>query len=1054
MKKIALMLLGIALFGVLIAEAQVKSITGTVTSSDDGSGIPGVSVNVKGTTIGTVTNLSGEYLLDVPEDAKILVFSFIGMATQEVEITKNVIDVEMKTSSVDVDEVMVVAYGTSTKGSFTGSAGVVKAEELGKRQVSDVSNALAGSVAGVQTLSSNGQPGTSSSVRVRGVGSINAGKNPLYVVDGVPFDGDLSSISTSDIESMTVLKDAASTALYGARGANGIIIITTKKGEKGKAKINFDAKFGSNSRMITNYDVLTSPKNYTETAYQAIYNAAYYNLDYSSIDANAYANSVITSTSSGGYGYQIYTVPEGEVLIGTNGSLNPNATLGYSDGEYYYTPDDWADETFQNNIRQEYNLSISGGTDKSDYFISLNYLEDEGIISNSGFERFSGRFKGDHQLKDWLKVGVNVNYNNITSKYPSSQTSTTSSANAFFIANFIAPVYPVYVRDADTQQIMTNGDRKVYDYGDGASTNQTRSFMVLANPVGDLIYNKRNYYMDIVNSNFYAEISPVTGLKLTAKYGMNVDNTRRYTMGNAYMGQTSSYGGYSSQYNSRTYGFDQQYIADYKFPMNGEHQLDMMVGYDGYTYTYEYTYAYAENLYDPESYYLSNAIDNPDVAGEKDTYVTKGIFSRLNYSYNEKYFANIAYRRDASSRFSSDNRWGDFWSASAAWMISDENFMTISWIDMLKIKASLGQQGNDAIGNYYAYTDQYTVSGSEGVFSVTLDYKGNEDLTWETSTSYNVGVEYALFGDKLSGTIEYFGRKSSDMLYYKPVANSLGYSQIPMNIGSMTNSGVEFDVNYSILNTNDIKLSVNANATFLKNKINELHPDLEGELIDGSRIYEEGESMYRYYLVEWAGVDSETGKALYYAEEDDGSRYTTDDWSEAADYKVATDDLLPTVYGGFGVSVEAYGFDASIQCSYQLGGEIYDSGYQRLMHGGTSSYAGNNWHKDIYKAWTEENTNTDVPRLDANDQYANSTSTRWVTSSDYLCINNITVGYSLPSRLIKKIKLEKCRIYFVADNVALFSARKGLDPRQSYTSSTTAVYTPIRTLSGGVNLSF
>eukprot|EP00831_Metopus_contortus_P044114 TRINITY_DN35388_c0_g2_i1.p1 TRINITY_DN35388_c0_g2~~TRINITY_DN35388_c0_g2_i1.p1 ORF type:complete len:366 (+),score=22.73 TRINITY_DN35388_c0_g2_i1:174-1271(+) len=327
--------------------------------------------------------------------------------------------------------------------------------------------------------------------------------------------------------------------------------------------------------------------------------------------------------------------------------------------------------------------------------------------------------------------------------------------------------------------------------------------------------------------------------------------------------------------------------------------------------------------------------------------------------------------------------------------------------------------------------------------------------TWETSTSYNIGVDFAVLNSKLSGSVEYFGRKSTDMLYYKPVQGSVGYTSIPMNIGSMTNSGVELNLNLSIMNRDNFNWTANANATFIKNKINELHPDLEGQLIDGSRIYEEGESMYRYYFVEYAGVDPETGLALYYAGEgEDGERVKTSDYSSALEHKVATDDLLPAVYGGFSTSIEAYGFDASIQCSYQLGGDIYDSGYSRLMHEGNSGSAGNNWHKDIYNAWTPENTITDVPRVDASDLYANSTSTRFLTSSDYLSINNITLGYTLPSRLTDVLKVEKLRIYFAADNVALLTSRKGLDPRQSFTSATTARYTPIRTLSGGINLSF
>ena len=985
------------------------------------------------------------------------------MQTQEVAI-KPKLKIVLRSDTEVLDEVIVTAYGTSTKGTFTGSASVMKADKIEKRQVSNVSNALAGAVAGVQILSDNGQPGESAKVRIRGVGSINAGMEPLYVVDGVPYDGDLSSINSADIETMTVLKDAASTALYGARGANGIIMITTKKGTSGKARINFDAKWGANSRAIKTYDVMTSPKNYIETAYQSIYNSQI-SLGYSPEDANIRANKILPSEASGGLGYQVYTTAPGELLVGSNGKLNPNATLGYSDGQYYYTPDNWADETFQNNLRQEYNLSASGGSDKGTYYFAFGYLDDQGVISGSGFKRLNGRFKGDYKLYSWLKIGANVSYVNTESRYPGDQdaNATASSGNAFYIANNMAPIYPLYVRGADKQILLNNG-RKVYDYGDGQSTNFSRSFMSIANPSGDLIYNKREYLSDVINANWFAEITPITGLTISARYGLNIDNTRQNEMGNAYMGQSASYGGTAYQAAIRTYGFDQQYVANYQFALKDVHHFDVTAGYDGYSYEYTLLEGSGQNLYNPESFYLGNVIDKFTIGGKKDLYSTKGFFGRVNYSYNDTYFGNVSYRRDASSRFAPENRWGNFWSASVAWMLTRESFMEdITWVNMLKFKASFGQQGNDDIlypgvlleKNYYPWLDQYKMTGANGTFADgTLLYKGNPDITWETSTSYNIGADFGLFNNKLNGSIEYFGRKSKDMLYNRPTAGSLGYTAVPMNVGSMTNSGVEIDLNYQIMANKKFNWSVNMNATFVKNKINKLHPDLNGKLIDSDRIYEEGKSMYRMYLVDYAGVDEKTGEALYWAKDDNGNAIKTPEYSTAENYKVATDDMMPTVYGGLGTTFEAYGFDASIQLSYQLGGKIYDTGYRRLMHGGASSSAGWNWHKDIYNAWTPENPTSNIPRLNASDKYTNSASTRWLTSSDYLSINNITVGYTLPQQLVKKVMLDKVRVYFTADNVALISARKGLDPRQSYISATTALYTPIRTISGGISLTF
>jgi len=1057
------------IMSMMLAIAQNKQVSGTVTD-ENGEPVVGASVIVKGNaTVGTVTDVDGRFSLSVPESVTKLVVKYLGMQEQEIKAEPKM-NVTLSQLPNELKEVLVVAYGTSTKGTFTGSAGVLKAADLGKRQVSEVSGALAGAVAGVQILNSNGQPGTSSSIRIRGVGSINGSMAPLIVVDGIPYDGDLSSINTADVESVTVLKDAASTSLYGARGANGIVMVTTKKGASGKSKISVDARWGINSRSVTNYDMITSPKNYLETAYQSIYNAGIYNLGYNDVKANQYANQTLVSktSGSGGLGYQIYTVPDGQLLIGMNGKLNPNATLGYSDGKYWYTPDDWAKETFQNNLRQEYNLTISGGNDNSHHYISIGYLKDLGVIPNSGFSRLSGRFNGDYKIKEWLKIGTNLNYNYNVSKYPSEQVTTNSSGNAFFIANEMGPIYPLYVRDAKTHQIIMNNGRKVYDYGDGVSTNFSRSFMSIANPLGDLTYNKEEYLMDVFNSSSFVELTPLKGLTLTARYGIFVDNTRYNSLGNAYMGQSAQYGGTAYQAHTRTSGFDQQYIADYRFMLHNAHQFDITAGFDGYSYTYSDLEGGGQNLYNPESFYLSNSIDNPTIVGYADFYATKGFFGRLNYSYNDKYFASLSFRRDASSRFAPNKRWGNFYSASAAWLINKEDFMkTVSWVDVLKVKASYGQQGNDNISStnsryaYYAWQDQFQVTGANGVFSDgTLLYKGNPDLTWETSNSYNAGIDFALFKNRLTGTVEYYGRKSSNMLYNQPVPGSIGYPYIPKNIGSMTNTGVEIDLTGQIVNTRNIKWAVNVNATSNKNKIIKLAPELGGKWINGTRIYEEGYSMYRMYLVKYAGVDPTTGQAQYWTKDDDGNIVKTFDYTDAsAKNKGATKDLLPKWFGGFGTMVEGFGFDASIQFSYQLGGFIYDQGYADGMGGGARSTngpsdAGQGWNKDIYNAWTPENTNTNVPRLNASDRYVNSQSDRFITNSNYLSLNNITVGYTVPAKLLREIQFDKIRVYFAADNIGIISSRKGLDPRQSFTSATTSLYTPIRTVSGGISITF
>ena len=1053
MKRKIMLLLACLFVGIGLATAQTQTVTGVVISEEDGQPVIGASVLVKDTQLGTITGIDGDFkLTNVPSSAKTIVISYIGMQTVEVAIKEN-IKVYMKSDSEMLDEVMVVAYGTAKKSAFTGSASVVKGEELEKRQVSNLTNALSGTVSGVQTTSSNGQPGTSATVRIRGIGSMYASNTPLYVVDGMPFEGDISSINTQDIESMTVLKDAAAAALYGARGANGVILVTTKKGKTGEATITAEARWGVNSRMIKNYDVLERPDTYMENLYTALYNGYYYNSGYTAEKAHQTANSNLVSS----LGYQIYTVPTDQYLVGRNGRLNPNATLGYNDGDFYYTPDNWADNSFSNEMRQEYNISARGGTEKMNYYISAGYLTDNGVIANSGFDRISTRLNVDYQLKEWLKVGSNVGYTNSTSRYPGEQTNSSSSMNAFYIANMIAPIYPMFVRDA-TGTIMrdANTGRPVYDYGSKAhSTNFSRNFMSISNPASDLAYNKTEYLMDILDAKWFANVDIFDGLTFKATLGLHIDNTRYHDVGNKYYGQSANYGGSVTQDVTRSYVLEQQYLLNYKKEF-GKHNIDVLAGYESMEYNAENVWANGYNMYNDKNWTVGNVIDKINGSGSFSEIARIGLLSRVSYDFDTKYYVSASYRRDASSRFHPDNRWGDFFSFSAAWDIAKEGFMSdAEWVNMLKVKASYGEQGNDGIGNNYAYVDQYQVTGAEGVFADgTLTYKGNKDITWETSKAFNAGVDFSLFQGKLGGTVEYFSRQTSDMLYYKPMAPSNGYTEFPMNIGSMRNSGWEIELNYTPVETNDVKWTINANATFLKNEIIELHPDLEGEMISGSQIYREGESIYQFYMVEYAGVDPETGLAQYWAKEGD-EEYKTDDWSKAKNTnRKGTGDIMADVYGGIGTTVEFYGFDFSVQCAYQFGGKMYDNGYASLMHGGTSSDAGQNWHKDILNAWSPENKNTNIPRLDAIDSYTNSLSTRFITSSDYFSINNITLGYTLPKRWTNALGVESLRLYGAADNVALFSARQGFDPRMGYTAATSASYSALRTISGGVKLTF
>lgn len=1071
MKKLFLLMTTVLLM-TICAVAQTKVVSGTVVFAGDDEPLPGATILPVGGGQGCSTDLDGKFTLTVPARVTKLKVSYVGMIEQIVDAGQD-ITVKLDNSENNLDEVMVVAYGTSKKSAYTGSASVVKAEQIEQRQVTNAVNALAGTVAGAQIITTNGQPGSSPNVYIRGIGSLSTSAQPLYVVDGMPFDGDIASLNTADVESMTVLKDAAAAALYGARGANGVILITTKKGKSGDAKVTVDAKWGGNSREIGAYDVIKDPALYTEMAYQALRNGYMYHQGADAMTAHSKANSALYSAF--GKGYQVWGVPAGQQMIGTNGKLNPNATLGYATATNYFVPDDWAKETFRTGLRQEYNVSVSGGTDRFKFFGSFGYLGDQGIIDGSDYNRISGRINVEYQAKSWLTLGSTMAYNHIKSGWPSGQDGDGGTANnAFNICNNIAPIYPMYVRDA-SGQIMhdTRTGYPVFDLGDGKyALNTSRNYMSGGNPQSSFLNDTDDTLMDIFQANWWARVTPITNLDITGTVGYFLDNTRNHAINSPYYGssQVVERGGIAQQAFSRLRGLNLQLLANYRRTFADIHHGDIMLGYESYDRNSENLSVYGYNLYDPNHWAVNNTLDNElrrSSGGNPINYTTRGIFGRINYDYDSRYFASFSYRRDASSRFAPDKRWGNFFSVSVAWDAAKEKFLeSQTWIDLLKVKGSFGQQGNDNLGgNYwYAYQDLYQITGYDAWSDGTLLVKGNPDLTWETSNALNIGVDFSFWQGKLAGTIEYYQRQTSDMLYLKPVAPSLGYTSFPMNIGSLRNYGMEFELNYRPISTRNITWDLNWNGTWIRNKILKLTEDanvVDGkhQIIRGTMIWREGESAYNYYMVEYAGVNPENGAPMYWDKDENGKEYKTENFDLAyANNRKLSGNVLPTFYGGFGTTLKAYGFDFGIQFGYQLGGRTYDTQYGTVMHNGGTSSLGTNFHTDMLKAWTPENTNTNIPKLDtqANYNLGGQNTDFLLISSNYLSINNITVGYTLPGKWTSKIGIESIRIYGVADNVALFSKRKGLDPRMGsfYMGDSYGAYSVIRTISGGIKVVF
>ena len=1050
------------------AYAQNISVSGNVTDASTGEPVPYVSIHLEGSMTGTNSDNEGHYSISAPHDGT-LVFSSIGYKTTKVAIASSgIIDVVLHPDSEYLDETIVVAYGTATRSSFTGSASMVGAEAIEARTVTDVTSALAGTAPGVQVISSSGDPASSgATIRIRGIGSMSASNAPLYIVDGMPYDGAISEINPNDVESMSVLKDAAASAIYGARGANGVVLITTKRARGQDAVIKFDAKWGSNSRLIPQYDVISDPAQYYETHYRMMYNSQIY-AGKSADEAYAYADATLFDQNNGGLGYQVFTVPEGEKFIGKDFKLNPKATLGYTDGEYYYIPDDWYKETFHNSFRQEYNFSVSGSKDKFSYYGSVGYLDDGGIVNNSDFKRYTARVNADYQAKKWLKMSTNISYTHTDSQTASYTDTFGSSANVFYITNNIGPIYPLYVRDAQGNIMYENG-MKVYD------ANQTNFIRpnIVGNAVRDNEVNRKRNYSDMVSGKFGLTATPLKGLSLTGNVGLMNENSR-YNALYSQFGGASSTDGQAYVSHDRYFAVNTQLLAEYKTDFGGTlHNLEALAGYELYKLKIQSLEGQNDHLYDPFIGELGNAdgTKSKKTSSFTSDYVTQGFLARLQYNYGEKYFISGSYRRDASSRFAKGHRWGNFGSIGAAWLISSEPFMQEAyWVNMLKLKVSWGVQGNDNLypnasyaRKYYPYADNYTHSYNEetGEYSLTLAYKGNEDLTWESSQSFNAGVDFELFAGYLSGSIEYFSRRTTDLLYSKDVplssGNPTGY--YPVNVGSILNRGFEASLYGDIFSTRNVQWSWNLNMSHYRNEILSLDESVAKDGIKGGNyIYKVGGSLYEAYMYRYAGVDPESGKGLYYYKDEDGSVKTTDVFADADQFECGS--VLPKLYGGFGTSLRLYGFDLSAQFSFQLGGRYYDGTYQSLMH--TDSSVGNAWHKDVLKSWSPDNPSSDIPRLDGDTSVGQSAVDRFLISSNYLSVNNVTVGYSFPQKWMEKLKIAGLRVYFAADNLAVASARKGVDPRYSiglgsFTSGSglnSGSYSAMRTLTGGLTVTF
>ena len=1044
-----------------------SQISGKVTSSEDGSPVIGASIKVAGTNTGTVTDIDGNFSLNAPAGSK-LEISYIGMVSKTVKAGRN-LNIVMDSDNHSLDEVMVVAFGTAKKSAFTGSAAVVGSEELSKKVTTNVADALVGSVPGLQLRGGTGQPGdTQGKINIRGIASMYASTDPLIIVDGAPYSASLSNIPTEDIESVSILKDAASAALYGARGAAGVIIVTTKKGSNKEAKINVDMKWGSNSRAIPDYDVIKDPGQYYEAYYAQLYNRNFYGRGQSAEQANLNANKTMLSDLR----YNVFTYPDNEQLIGLDGKINPHATLGRvvtgTDGKkYLMTPDDWANTLYNKSLRQEYNVSANGGTDRSTYYTSVGYLKDDGIIQQSGYERLTARLKADYQAKKWLKLGTNVGFvtSNQTQSSGLSSTSTLAN-NPFVFTSTLAPIYPLFIRDENGNIMKDDLGNDLYDFGSSSKFGIVRPVLDNNNPMAELALNRVTANGHQLNASMSADIQITSFLKASLTSTLIWGQTNGHTYSNAYYGPKANVNGELQKESTESWRQNHTQTLTY-YQDFGKHSVTVLLGHEYYKTNTRYLSATGQGGFTPSIQELAAFAKKLDSNSYRTAYNVEGYFGNAQYSYDDKYFGSFSYRRDASSRFAKDHRWGNFWSIGGAWLISKESWFKAPWVDELKIKASIGQQGNDNIGNW-AYIDLYTLSKtSDTSMAASFARMGNKNITWETTTNLNIGTEFSFFNRRLSGTIDFYSKKTTDLLFWLSIPESAGSRGYYGNVGDIRNNGIEVTLTGSIIRTKDLDWSVTANIAHNSTKILKL-PESKiadnGGFNETSKLettqywYRVGGSLYNGYMPKYAGVN-EKGEATYWVDEDAGGgkhgtkySYTTTNPNSASKYE--TGSLLPKAFGGFSTTVVYKGFDFTASFDYQIGGKVYDSRYASLMSPcDNSSAAGSAIHKDYLKSWSPNNTSSNIPRWQYGDNYTTAQSDRFLTNASYFNFQSFTVGYSIPTQHIPFFS--KIRVYCSGENLGFISARKGLDPRYSYDGGTTLnAYSPVRNISGGIQLTF
>ncbi|WP_100610642.1 SusC/RagA family TonB-linked outer membrane protein [Confluentibacter lentus] len=1091
-------------FVVQLTFAQEKTVSGTVI---DGSGlpIPGATVLVKGTSTGTSSDFDGNYSIRANQGAT-LVFSFVGYVTKEVAVgTSNTINVSLNEDVQALEEVLIVGYGTSTKKSYAGTAATISAENLEAKSFSNVTQALAGEVAGVTVINTSGQPGTVATVRVRGYGSPLGNRSPLYVVDGIPLAGnfELNSINPADIKSTTVLKDATATAIYGSRGANGVVLLTTKSGSSAEAGyIEVDVKTGVNTQIIPRYQVVSSPEEYIGYVWEGIYNRGVVTGQANPID---YANNRLLGDNGIGAGYNMWNAATGAALI------DPVTRTVRTGVSRLFTPEKYADLAFGTGFRTETNLRMGGGSEKSKYFVSLGYLDDKGYSINSDYKRYTARLNLNSDVKDWLELSANFAY-----AYSESTNNgqIDGAENLFEFADKMAPIYPVYARYPNSGELIADpiyGGFQ-YDYGSptgGTTPDPSRAFTRnrpnanLLNPIGSALLDFDGRQTNAINGNLSANIKLTDFLTLENTFGGQYSFLRRNNASNHVYGTGANTNGNITV--TDQVRWTQTFLQLLRFNKSfGLHTIEALAAHETFEQSFIQSRAFKQNVILPGVYRLNNYLESsspPD--GYEDGSGLESYFGQVNYSYADKYYLTGSIRTDGSSRFV-DDQWGVFGSVGAAWVVSEEDFMADSFISYLKAKASYGITGDQQGVSTVLGFDTFNANFVGGALAIDLRNTGAAGLTWETSKMFQAGLEMSL-GNYLDVNIDYYRKNTDNLFFQQRRGPSAGIATITVNDGVVLNSGLEFDLTGHIINKEDFKLDISMNGEILSNKMLEMPLDPSNglpKIIDSGSstdaafyAYAEGKSIFDIWMREWAGVDPADGRPMWYQYYDDVNNNNTLDSGEGTffidngnngnanlsgslfeyqqrasntnikktvtkTYANATQtyinkSFIPDLRGAFRISGQIKNFDFSTQFTYSIGGYAYDAQYAELMSDRFGA-AGNNYHKDIANRWQQPGDVTNVPLLSDNAVInSTSTSTRFITSTDFIALNNARIGYTLPSKFASRAGLNSVNLWVSGDNLFINSVRKGFNPTVTEVgNSARQIYAPATTITLGARVKF